>query len=331
MRTRPLGDTGLVVTRLGLGMAALGRPGYVNLGHADDLGREYDRDAMRRHAWTVLDAAWRLGVRYFDAARSYGDGERFLGEWLRARGVRPGQVTTSSKWGYVYTAGWQVRAEKHEVKEHSLSVLRRQADESRELLGDHLRLYQIHSATPESGVLDNAEVLAELARLRERGWKIGLSLSGPSQADTLRKAMTVRVDGVRLFDAVQATWNLLERSCGTALEEAHAAGMGVVVKEALANGRLTGRNDEPDFAAKKRLLSEESARRGVGIDAVALAAVLARPWADAVLSGAATAAQVEENAKALAVSWDEETEARLAGLAEGAGDYWKRRAGLEWN
>lgn len=331
MQTRPLNDTGLAVTRLGLGMAALGRPGYVNLGHAADLGGHYDPAAMRDHAWSVLDAAWALGVRYFDAARSYGDGERFLAEWLRARSVTPDQVTVSSKWGYVYTAGWQVRAEKHEVKEHSLAVLSRQADESRHLLGEHLRLYQIHSATLDSGVLDNAAVLGELARLRERGWKIGLSLSGPRQADTLRKAMTVRVDGGRLFDAVQATWNLLERSCGAALEEAHSIGMGVVVKEALANGRLTARNDEASFSAKKRMLAEEAARLGVGPDAAALAAVLARPWVDAVLSGAATVAQVNENAKALAVRWDDEAEARLAAMAEGAGEYWSRRATLAWN
>src|SRR5439155_11224786 len=146
-------------------------------------------------------------VRYFDAARSYGDGERFLAEWLRARGVAPAEVTVSSKWGYVYTAGWRVQAEKHEVKEHSLAVLRREADGSRDLLGEYLRLYQIHSATLDSGVLDNAEVLAELLRLRRRGWRIGLSLSGPKQADTLRKAMAVRAEGGRLFDAVQATWN----------------------------------------------------------------------------------------------------------------------------
>src|SRR5262249_42593586 len=152
---------------------------------------------------------------------------------------------------------------------HSLAVLRRQSAESRGILGDHLRLYQIHSATLESGVLDNAEVLAELSRLREeRGWKIGLSLSGPKQADVLRKALTVRVDGVRLFDAVQATWNLVERSAGPALAEAHDAGLGVVVKEALANGRLTPRNDEPEFEAKKQVLASEAERLGVGLDAV---------------------------------------------------------------
>ena len=54
MQTRPLGDSGLVVTRLGLGVAALGRPGYVNLGHANDLGGQYDRDAMREPVLCLL-------------------------------------------------------------------------------------------------------------------------------------------------------------------------------------------------------------------------------------------------------------------------------------
>jgi aryl-alcohol dehydrogenase-like predicted oxidoreductase len=236
-----------------------------------------------------------------------------------------------SKWGYTYTAGWRVVAEKHEVKEHSAAVLRRQAAESRALLGGHLHLYQIHSATLESGVLDNAEVLRELAELRRGGWKIGLSLTGPRQADTLRKALSVRIDGQRLFGAVQATWNLLERSAGPALAEAHAEGMGVIVKEALANGRLTDRNDEPAFAGRRRLLEGLAARQGVGLDALALAAALARPWADVVLSGAATVAQVVSNARALQVAWDEEVEARLAALTEPAAEYWQRRGALPWN
>ena len=94
---------------------------------------------MGAHAHDVLDAAWYAGVRYFDAARSYGRAEAFLGAWLKERGIRPDQATVGSKWGYTYTAGWQVEAEKHEVKEHSLPVLRRQIGESRDLLGSASR------------------------------------------------------------------------------------------------------------------------------------------------------------------------------------------------
>ena len=80
---RTLGATGLPVSPLGLGLAALGRPGYINLGHDGDVG-DTDVDAMERHAHEVLDAAYEGGVRYFDAARSYGRAEAFLASWLEA-------------------------------------------------------------------------------------------------------------------------------------------------------------------------------------------------------------------------------------------------------
>jgi aryl-alcohol dehydrogenase-like predicted oxidoreductase len=104
-----LGSTGLPVSRIGLGLAALGRPGYINLGHADDLGGQYDVAAMELRAHAVLDMAWQAGVRYFDAARSYGRGEEFLGSWLRSRQIPAAEVTVGSKWGYIYTATGRAR------------------------------------------------------------------------------------------------------------------------------------------------------------------------------------------------------------------------------
>ena len=73
-----LGDSNILTTQIGLGLAALGRPGYINLGHAADLNNSYDIKKMKRHCHQVLDYAWQLGVRYFDAARSYGMAEEFL-------------------------------------------------------------------------------------------------------------------------------------------------------------------------------------------------------------------------------------------------------------
>jgi len=331
MKLRELGQSGLKVTPIGLGLAALGRPGYINLGHAQDLDENYGVNQMEAHTHAVLDAAWDAGIRYFDAARSYGRAEQFLASWLRSRGIEPGQVTVGSKWGYTYTAGWQVEADVHEVKEHSLPVLQRQIGESRDLLGGQLDLYQIHSATLKSGVLENRPVLDELARLRERGLRIGLSLSGEKQAETLRRALAVRYDGALLFDTVQATWNLLARSVESALQEAHAAGMGVIVKEALANGRLTPRNDSPAFAAQMALLQEVAGEKGTTVDALALAAVLARPWTGLVLSGAAQIEHLHSNVGALDIDWDDETEERLAALAEPPAAYWATRSALPWN
>src|SRR6478609_8166938 len=91
---------------LGLGLAALGRPGYVTLNPASDLGASYDPAAMEAHAHDVLDAAFDAGIRYVDAARSYGRAEDFVASWLRARKIAPGDVVVASKWGYTYTADW---------------------------------------------------------------------------------------------------------------------------------------------------------------------------------------------------------------------------------
>jgi aryl-alcohol dehydrogenase-like predicted oxidoreductase len=331
MEMRSLGRTNLAVSRIGLGLAALGRPGYINLGHATDLRSDFDIAAMEARAHAVLDAAWAAGIRYFDAARSYGRAETFLASWLQSRQILPGTVTVGSKWGYTYTADWKVRADKHEVKDHSLATLRRQSRESKEVLGPHLSLYQIHSATLESGVLENGEVLNELARLSADGLNIGLTVTGPRQAEILRRTLDVAVNGQRLFNCVQATWNLLEQSAGSALKEAHDAGLGVIIKEALANGRLTERNDDQSFARKCRMLTTAAVRLDTRLDALALAAVLAQPWADVVLSSAANVDQLNSNVAAQDLQWDKDASHLLDALIESPTEYWKTRAGLAWN
>lgn len=328
--SRILGKTGLVVSRVGLGLAALGRPGYINLGHDADFRDGREVSLMESRAHEVLDAAFEAGVRYFDAARSYGKAEAFLAGWLTTRGFAPGEVAVGSKWGYTYTAGWEVEAETHEVKDHSLSTLLRQSAESLAILGPRLGLYQIHSATLESGVLEDREVLEALGRLRAEGIKVGLSVSGPRQGETIRRALDVVVAGEPLFDAVQATWNLLEPSAGPALEAAHAAGLGVIIKEALANGRLTTRNDDPAFAESRERLETLASASGTTFDAFALAAVLARPWVDVVLSGASTVEQIRSNLVATSVRWKKAAEDEIQRLAETPADYWGRRSRLPW-
>jgi aryl-alcohol dehydrogenase-like predicted oxidoreductase len=299
--------------RIGLGLAALGRPGYLNLGHGAELGADRSVDALRARAHAVLDAAYADGVRDFDAARSYGRAEEFLGEWLRSRA--PAGVYISSKWGYVYTADWQVDADPPEVKHHDVETFRRQLGETRANLGDTLRLYAIHSATPESGVLENAAVLAALRELRATGVAIGLSVSGPSQGATIDRALELEQ-----FDAVQATWNLHERAAGPALARAHAAGLRVYVKEALANGRLA-------VAGRAPALDAVALELGATADAVALAAVLAQPWADVVLSGAASVETLRSNLRASELP----PPPALDELREDSEAYWKHRSGMTWN
>lgn len=335
------------MTRIGLGLAAIGRPGYINLGRETQLGTERSVPTMQARAHELLDAAWAAGVRYVDAARSYGLAESFLATWLEARGIAPDRIVVGSKWGYTYTAGWVVGAEVNEVKDLTLPTLRRQLAESRGLLGPWLCLYQIHSATLESGVLRDTAVMAELAARRREGLAIGFSVSGIHQAETIRMALEVRVDGDCPFDAVQATWNVLEPSAGPALREAHSAGLGVIVKEALANGRLVADADdaEPERAGALATLDRiaglrapagtapgtEAAARTPWRDAVAIAAVLAQPWVDIVLSGAVTPAQLRSNLAALDLELAAGELEELAALAVPAEDYWRARSALAWS
>ena len=332
--TRALGRNGPLVTRIGLGLAALGRPGYQNVGHGADIGPDASVDALRRRTHEVLDAAWAGGVRYFDVARSYGRAEEFLASWIAARGIGHNELTVGSKWGYRYTADWRVQADVHEVKDHSVEALRQQLAESHRHLGDYLGLYQIHSAMLESGVLEDARVLDELARLRDDGIRVGLSLSGPRQKETLSRALAIERGRRSLFESVQATWNLLEPSAGDALTEAHAAGVGVIVKEALANGHLAGRMDPSGattpYADAERVLAAEARRLDVSADALALAVALAQPWADCVLSGAARVEHIESNLTALSLSVPTEVLDRLRGLAVPPTDYWAQRATSTW-
>jgi len=322
-----LGATGLSVSRLGLGLAAVGRPGYINLGRARDLP-DRSPDALYARAAELLDDARTRGVRYVDVARSYGRAEEFLARWLRA--VPRDAVTVGSKWGYRYTAGWRVDAPVHEEKELSVGRFAAQLGETRTLLGDRLDLYQIHSATPES--VQDAALLRALVDGRRAGAyrAIGLTLSGTTSARTLALALAVQVDGERVFDVVQGTFNCLERSLAEPLARAHGEGLGVIVKEALANGRLTPANARPEDESLARALRAAAAARSCSVDQLALAFVLERPWVDIVLSGAATTAQLVSHTDALAVSLDDQTRTLLATIVEPPTRYWTTRASLPW-
>ena len=228
-------------------------------------------------------------------------------------------VIIGSKWGHRYTGGWRLDAEQQEVKERSLVMFTAQLAQSRALLDkhlalEHLALYQVHSVTADSGLFTDAPLLTALARLRAEGVIIGVTTSGPGQAGTVRRVLELTVDGQQLVTSAQVMWNLLEPSVGPAAAEAAAAGWAVLVKEAVANGRLTLAGGPP------APVTALAAARGFTEDAIALAAALARPWASVVLSGAVTRAQLDGNLAALAVS-------RLPALdlAESPRAYWAAR------
>jgi len=312
------------VSRLGLGLAAIGRPAYITAGRSADLGEGRTIEAMRLLCLQLLDQAYAAGLRYVDVARSYGRAEEFLAGWL------PGHadVVVGSKWGYRYVADWRVDADVHEIKDHSLAAFTRQLGETRALLGDRLGVYHVHSATLDTGVLDDTELHTALAALRDTGVRIGVSTSGPEQGAAIRKALGAAVGGFPLFTSIQATWNVLETSAGTALADAAAEGCSVIVKEAVANGRLTPAAAPEDERAGRA--AAVAAELGIGVDQLAIAAALAQPWAPTVLSGAATPDQLASNLAATGDMLSPAALEELAELAEPPTDYWAARSRRPW-
>jgi aryl-alcohol dehydrogenase-like predicted oxidoreductase len=312
-----LSPGGPVVSRIGLGLAALGRPAYITAGRDRDLP---DRSVagLCARTFSMLDAAYAAGIRYADAARSYGKAEEFLGAWLAERG-HPDMIA-GSKWGYRYTGGWRLDAAQQEVKEHSLGMFTAQLAETRAALGERLALYQVHSVTPDSALFTDAPLRAALSRLHAQdGVIIGMTTSGPHQADTIRRALELTVDGRQLVTEAQVTWNLLEPSAGPAAAEAASAGWAILVKEVVANGRLTPVGDPPEP------VTALAVAHGVTEDAIALAAALANPWATVVLSGAVARPQLDANLAALTVGPLPELD-----LAEAPAAYWSARSARPW-
>lgn len=303
--------------RLGLGLAAVGRPAYITTARDADLGDPAGRsvEAMRRRAHELLDEAWALGIRYVDAARSYGRAEEFLGDWLRAHPERRAELTIGSKWGYAYVGGWRMDAAVHERKEHSVAMFDGQWPETMAALGTVPDLYLIHSVTPESTALSDAALLDRLRSLCTSGVRVGLSTSGPSQSEAVEAALALE-DGP--FSVVQSTWNLRESSVAGALAAAHDAGWTVVVKEVLANGELADAAGDDELGR---------AASGIDVDAFAIGAALAQPWADIVLSGATTVEHLRRGSGARALPVDDE---RLARLAINPPAYWRARSERPW-
>lgn len=314
-----------MTSRLGLGLAALARPAYITSGREQDLGTARAVDDLRARTHEVLDAAYEHGIRYVDVARSYGRAEEFLAGWLTRRDDVDDFVV-GSKWGYRYVGGWRHDVDVHEVKDHSVGAFREQVRESRRLLGDRLAVYHVHSATLETRVLDDSTLHRDLADLRASGVRVGVSVSGPRQADVVRRALDVRVDGEPLFTSVQCTWNLLEPSAAPALQQAADAGARVILKEVLANGRLTQQSRHEVPASVSAVAQELS----MPLDRVAVAAALAQPWAWRVLSGAVTVPQLESNLAAEDVVLPEGWQDAVATAVEPPKEYWAKRAQRPW-
>jgi len=318
----------LETTKIGLGLAAIGRPEYINLRQEPDP----DKSLMsyRNRALELLDAAYKRGIRHFDTAPSYGKGEDFLIEWYRKSHVK--DAVFSTKWGYTYVANWEIGYQgKHEIKEHSLGKLNEQWQKSKDLM-PALNIYQVHSATFESGVLDNTEVLRRLHEIKiKHGIKIGMSVSGSDQARLLDEASTILIEGKPLFDSFQVSYNILESTTHQMVGQLLSAGKTIIIKEALANGRLLPNSKLPQYNELYQVLTGLGSKYKVGADAIALRYVIDNLKPTTVLSGASSLIQLNGNLKALGFRLEEKELSQLSTYGMEAQAYWHERSELKWH
>jgi aryl-alcohol dehydrogenase-like predicted oxidoreductase len=294
MRYRSLGNSGLVVSVVGLG--------------CNNFGRRLDTDATR----AVVDAAIEAGVTLLDTAESYGGGgrsEEILGEVLTGR---RDQVVLATKFGgrgvdmgYGPAAG----------AKGGRSYIMRAAEQSlRRLRTDYIDLYQLHTPDPITPIEETLTALGELVTQGKVRYIGHSNFSGWQLAGA---ASAARELGTAAFISAQNHWSLLER--GIEAEVVPAAvhyGLGVLPYFPLANGLLTGkvrRGQQPpegsrlagqrDYITDQKLDKVEALigwanEHSLTILDVAIGGLAAQPGCSSVIAGATSGDQVKANAEA---------------------------------
>lgn len=313
--------------KIGLGTAAIGRPQYINV--RNQKPESFELEKFRQSGLQILESAYQQGVRYFDTAPGYGMAEQLISDWLQSKNDPSIEVAT--KWGYEYVANFNPDAKVHEIKDHSIDQLIKQWEVSKELL-PFLSTLQIHSATFETGVLDDEEVLAKLAEFKSNyGINIGLSTTGENQVDVLKKALDIQINGKQLFNVFQVTFNILDQSILEVLDILKQDNNRIVVKEALANGRLFPHYACVDFSDLYQLLESLALKYNTGIDAIALQFCHQALKPFMVLSGASHTSDLVENLKTNNLKLSSYEVESLKSHAIPTNHYWNQRKQMNWN
>ncbi len=293
MRYRPLGNSGLTVSVVGLG--------------CNNFGRRLDADQTR----AVVDAAIEAGVTLLDTAESYGGAgrsEEYLGAALVGR---RDQVVLATKFGGGGDMGYGPAA----GAKGGRGYIRRAVEQSlRRLRTDYIDLYQLHNPDRVTPIEETLSALTELVRA---GLVRYIGHSNFSGLQIATAAATARELGAVPFISAQNQWSLLER--GAELDVVPAArqfGLGVLPYYPLANGLLTGKvrrgappgegtrlAGRPDYITEARLdkveaLADWAGQHGRTILEVAIGGLAALPGCTSVIAGATSAEQVRANAAA---------------------------------
>lgn len=296
IRTRPLGRTGLAVTELAFGGAAIG-----NLGQAVS-----DEDAAG-----AVNRAWELGIRLFDTAPHYGLGlsERRLGAALA---MRPrDEFVVSTKVGRLLRpnptphgsdlspGGFAVPDTLTRVWDLSADGVRRSLEESLERLGlDRVDIVYVHD--PDDAV-DQAitHTIPALAELRDQGLVRAIGVGMNQWEAPLRIVREADVDVVMLA----GRWTLLDRTGEPLLAACRERGVAVVAAAPFNSGILARpwpADDArynygiapSDTLRRARELAALCERAGTELPHVALQFPLRHPAVAAVVAGMRSPAEV---------------------------------------
>ncbi|MEV0942383.1 aldo/keto reductase [Micromonospora wenchangensis] len=297
MTYRRLGDSGLVVSVVGIG--------------CNNFGRKLDTDGTR----AVVDAALDAGITLFDTADIYGEppggSEELLGQALKGR---RDDVVLATKFGMSMGGrngrDFGVRGSRRYVVRAVEASLRR-------LGTDHIDLYQLHEPDPDTPVDETLAALDDLVRAGKVRYLGNSNFSGWQIADA---DWTAKTRGLTRFISAQNHYNLLHRDAEVEIVPAcERFGLGLLPFFPLANGLLTGkyrRDSAPPAGSRlagggryaERLaaarwdaieaLEAYAAQRGLTLLQVAIGGLAARPAVASVIAGATTAEQVRANAAA---------------------------------
>lgn len=305
------------IEKIGLGLANFGFLPFSPKGVL--AGRAVMRGNKQETSNNLLDFAWDSGIRFFDSSSAYGNSEKLLAAW-KSENKKP--VNVISKWGYIPSfAGEKIWS----AKRHTLSVLNAQFRESYNLLGESLVGYLVHSADLKSGVFEDKDVLKRMMEIKSSGISIGVTVSGPNQCQTIQRAVDIQIQGEKLFNIYEATWNLLEQSAEPALKEANDMGAFIIIKEVLANGRLTESQNRFSRFINPKDIIHLSHKKRVTLDAVAVVAALTRPWCNLALLGTTNINHLKSNLSAIEHPFPKEEEWDFSRYRQDSSQYWKLR------
>jgi aryl-alcohol dehydrogenase-like predicted oxidoreductase len=296
MRYRRLGDSGLVVSVVGLG--------------CNNFGRKVDLDGTR----AVVHAALDLGINLFDTADIYGNphgaSEELVGAALKGR---RDEAVIATKFG-MDMAG--ANGPDHGARGARRYIMRAVEASLRRLGTDHIDLYQMHEPDPGTPIEETLSTLDELVRSGKVRYLGNSNFSGWQIADA---DWTARSGHLTRFVSAQNHYNLLERGVEReVLPACERFGLGMLPFFPLASGLLTGKYRQGEAAPEGGRLSEQryaprlanarwdtidalrtyADKRGLGLLDVAIGGLAAKPAVTSVIAGATRPEQVAANVAA---------------------------------